>query len=92
MEPAGHALRLWSWSCQRGGPNRKQELAMNWDQIEGKWKQFKGQAREQWGKITDDEYESVAGKRDQMVGLVQQKYGHAKEDAEREVDDWFSKL
>lgn len=65
---------------------------MNWDQIEGKWKQFKGQAREQWGKITDDEYESVAGKRDQMVGLVQQKYGHAKEDAEREVDDWFSKL
>jgi len=65
---------------------------MNWDQVEGKWMQFKGKAREQWGKITEDEYDQVAGKRDQMVGLVQEKYGHAKADAEREVDDWFSKL
>lgn len=65
---------------------------MNWDQIEGKWKQLKGQAREKWGDITDDEFDRVAGKRDQMVGLVQEKYGRAKADAEREVDDWFRRL
>ncbi len=65
---------------------------MNWDQIEGKWKQIKGQAREKWGDLTDDDLDRVAGKRDQMVGLVQEKYGHAKADAEREVDDWFAKL
>jgi uncharacterized protein YjbJ (UPF0337 family) len=65
---------------------------MNWDQIEGKWKQFKGSARQRWGEITDDDYERVAGKRDKMVGLVQEKYGKAKADAEREVDDWFRTL
>jgi uncharacterized protein YjbJ (UPF0337 family) len=65
---------------------------MNWDQIEGKWKQLKGQAQEKWGDLTDDDLDRVAGKRDQMVGLVQEKYGKAKADAEREVDDWFRGL
>lgn len=65
---------------------------MNWDEISGNWKQFKGKAREQWGRITDDEYEKVAGKRDQMIGLVQEKYGRAKADAEREVDGWLRRL
>lgn len=65
---------------------------MNWDEIAGNWKQFKGKAREQWGRITDDEYDKVAGKRDQMIGLVQQKYGQAKADAEREVDGWLRRL
>lgn len=65
---------------------------MNWDRIEGTWKEYKGKARETWGDLTDDEFDRVAGKRDQMVGLVQQKYGKAKDDAEREVDSWFSKL
>lgn len=65
---------------------------MNWDQIEGKWKHYKGKAREAWGELTDDELDRVAGKRDQMVGLVQEKYGKAKSDAEREVDDWFRSL
>jgi uncharacterized protein YjbJ (UPF0337 family) len=65
---------------------------MNWDQIEGKWKQFAGSARQRWGEITDDEYQQVAGKRDQMVGLVQEKYGQTRADAEREVDEWFGKL
>ncbi len=68
------------------------ETKMNWDQIEGKWKQYKGKAKEAWGDITDDEFDRVAGKRDQMVGLVQEKYGKAKNDAEREVDAWFAKL
>ncbi|TAG29940.1 MAG: CsbD family protein [Rhodobacterales bacterium] len=65
---------------------------MNWDRIEGTWKQYKGKALETWGDLTDDEFDRVAGKREQMVGLVQQKYGKAKDEAEREVDSWFSKL
>jgi uncharacterized protein YjbJ (UPF0337 family) len=65
---------------------------MNWDQIEGKWKQFSGKAREKWGDLTDDELDQAKGKRDQMVGLVQERYGHAKDDAEREVDDWARRL
>lgn len=65
---------------------------MNWDQIEGRWKEFKGKARETWGDLTDDEYDRVAGKRDQMVGLMQKKYGDSKDAAEKRVDDWASRL
>ncbi|RRH75770.1 CsbD family protein [Falsigemmobacter faecalis] len=65
---------------------------MNWDQIEGRWKEFKGKARETWGDLTDDEYDRVAGKRDQMVGLMQKKYGDSKDAAEKRVDDWVSRL
>jgi uncharacterized protein YjbJ (UPF0337 family) len=62
--------------------------AMNWDQIEGKWKQFQGKAQEKWGKLTDDDFDKIDGKRDQLVGKVQESYGIAKDAAEREVDDW----
>jgi uncharacterized protein YjbJ (UPF0337 family) len=62
---------------------------MNTDQITGKWKEMKGKAREKWGDITDDDWNRIEGKREQIVGLVQQKYGRAKEDVEREVDEWM---
>lgn len=65
---------------------------MNWDQIAGNWKQFKGQVQAKWGDITDDEWHRTEGRREQLVGLVQQKYGHSKEAAEREIDDWVSRL
>ena len=65
---------------------------MNWDQIEGRWKEVKGKAREMWGDLTDDELDQAAGKRDQMVGLIQKKYGDSKADAERKVDEWTRKL
>jgi uncharacterized protein YjbJ (UPF0337 family) len=63
---------------------------MNWDSVEGNWKQFKGKVREQWGKLTDDELDVVAGKRDQLLGLIQKRYGVAKEEAERQVDAFAS--
>jgi uncharacterized protein YjbJ (UPF0337 family) len=58
---------------------------MNWDHIEGKWKELKGGVREQWGKLTDDELTTIAGKRDRLPGLLQQKYGIAKEEVEAQI-------
>jgi len=61
---------------------------MNWDQIEGKWHEVKGSIRAKWGELTDDEIEELDGNREKMVGKIQQKYGVAKEEAEKQVDDW----
>lgn len=64
---------------------------MNWDRVEGKWKQFKGSAKENWGDLTDDDLDRVDGKRDQLVGKIQERYGIAKDEAEKQVDDWSSR-
>ena len=61
---------------------------MNWDQIEGKWKQMKGAARQKWAKLTDDDLEYIAGNRDQFAGRLQERYGIAKDEAERQLDEW----
>jgi len=61
---------------------------MNWDQIEGNWKQAKGKAKEKWGKLTDDDLDVVAGKKDQLVGKIQERYGCGKEEAERQIDEY----
>jgi len=61
---------------------------MNWDQAEGKWKQMKGSVKERWGKLTDDDLDIIAGKRDQLVGRIQERYGISKEQAQREVETW----
>jgi len=58
---------------------------MNWDQIEGNWKQVKGRVKEKWGQFTDDDLDVLAGKRDQLVGKLQERYGIAKAEAERQV-------
>jgi len=68
---------------------KQQEIQMiNWDQIEGNWKQLKGRVQVQWGKLTDDDLDVVAGKREQFLGKIQERYGIAKEDAEKMVDKW----
>lgn len=59
---------------------------MNWDRIEGNWKQFTGKVKEQWGKLTDDEIHVIGGKRDQLVGKIQEHYGIAKDEAEKQVE------
>ena len=65
---------------------------MNWDRVEGNWKQFKGKVREKWADLSDDDIERMAGKRDQLVGRIQERYGIAKDEAERQVDDWSKHL
>lgn len=64
---------------------------MNWDRIEGNWKQFKGNVKEQWGKLTDDDLDVIAGKRDQLVGKIQETYGVGRDESERQLDDWVSR-
>jgi len=65
---------------------------MNWDQVEGKWKQVKGSFKERWGKFTDDDLDRLAGKRDQIVGKIQEKYGISKEQASKDLDAWRQNL
>jgi len=65
---------------------------MNWNIIEGKWKEMAGSIREQWGKITDDELQEISGKRDKFEGVLQTKYGLTQEDAAKQIDDWAGKL
>jgi len=61
---------------------------MNWDQIEGKWKQLKGSVRQKWAKLTDDDLELIAGNRDEFAGRLQERYGIAREEAERQLEEW----
>jgi uncharacterized protein YjbJ (UPF0337 family) len=61
---------------------------MNWDQIEGKWKQMKGSVRAKWGDLTDSDFERINGNRERLVGIIQERYGIAKDAAERQVNDW----
>ncbi len=63
-----------------------------WDQIAGAWKQVRGQARQQWGKLTDNDLEQIKGKRDELAGRIQQRYGITKEEANRQIDDWANRL
>jgi uncharacterized protein YjbJ (UPF0337 family) len=61
---------------------------MNWDRIEGKWKQVKGSAKEKWGQLTDDDLDQIAGQRDKLIGRLQERYGIAKEEALKQCDEW----
>ena len=61
---------------------------MNWDRIEGNWKQVKVKAREQWGKLTDSDWDQIAGKKDQLVGRIQERYGISKDEAQKQADEW----
>jgi len=61
---------------------------MNWTQVEGKWQQMKGQVRSKWGKLTDDDLNNLDGKRETLLGKVVERYGIAKEEAERQLDAW----
>ena len=65
---------------------------MNWDQLEGNWKQIKGSIRERWGKLTDDDLEVIAGHRDRFIGKVQERYGYAREEAQKRADEWVAWL
>jgi uncharacterized protein YjbJ (UPF0337 family) len=63
---------------------------MNWDRVEGNWKQLKGKVQAQWGKLTDDDLDMVEGRRTELAGKLQERYGLAKDEAERQIDAWLA--
>ncbi len=65
---------------------------MNWDRIEGSWKELHGKVRQQWGKLTDDELDKIMGKRDELAGHIQKAYGISKDEAERQIEKFQSAL
>jgi uncharacterized protein YjbJ (UPF0337 family) len=56
--------------------------------LQGQWKQVKGKMKEKWGKLTDDDWDMIAGKRDQMIGKLQERYGYSRDQAEKDLNDW----
>jgi uncharacterized protein YjbJ (UPF0337 family) len=75
------------------GPSQThREMDMDWNRVEGNWKQIKGSAKEKWGKLTDDDLNVIEGRREQLEGKLQQRYGFAKDQIRKDVDDWFSTL
>ena len=64
---------------------------MNWDIIKGNWKQLQGELRKQWGKLTDSDWEEMAGEKDKILGKLQQRYGWSREEAEREAEQHFGR-
>lgn len=61
-----------------------------WNQVKGNWKQFKGEVKKQWGRLTDDELDQIEGERDKLIGLIQERYGETQHEVERQVDEWLS--
>jgi uncharacterized protein YjbJ (UPF0337 family) len=68
------------------------ECVMDWNRIAGNWKQFKGQAKEKWGRLTDDDLDVINGRQDQLEGKIQERYGLAKDQAKKDVENWFNSL
>jgi len=64
---------------------------MNWDRLEGEWKQWKGKVQQQWGKLTNDDLDVIEGNRTELAGRLQQRYGYAKDQAQKEVNTWFDR-
>jgi uncharacterized protein YjbJ (UPF0337 family) len=73
-------------------PAAKKESHMNWDRVQGNWKQLTGKVKEQWGKLTEDDITVINGKQDQLVGRIQERYGIAKDEAQRQVDGWINRM
>jgi uncharacterized protein YjbJ (UPF0337 family) len=76
-------------SC--GLKNLLEDLSMNWDRVQGNWKQFTGKVKQQWGQLTDDDLAQINGSREQLEGKIQARYGYAKDKVKKDVDDWLNR-
>lgn len=75
---------------QRSKTPDSYRVAMDWDRVKGNWKQFEGKIKEQWGKLTNDDLEKAAGRREYLEGLIQERYGLSKDEVRKQVDDWLN--
>jgi uncharacterized protein YjbJ (UPF0337 family) len=80
--------RFLVWPVELLIPN--EGAAMDWNRVEGNWKQMKGKVKEQWGKLTDDDLDVIEGKRTELAGRLQERYGYAKDEAEKNIDTWLN--
>jgi uncharacterized protein YjbJ (UPF0337 family) len=80
-------MSVTTFGCKRS--YEQEEKHMNWDQVEGNWQQFEGKVRERWGRFTDSDIDVIKGKRDKLVGRIQERYGIVREEAERQVNDFL---
>jgi uncharacterized protein YjbJ (UPF0337 family) len=71
--------------------NEIKEIQMNWNQVEGNWEKFKGEVQQQWGKLTNDDLDVIKGKRKELAGRLQARYGKAADQAEKDIDTWLSR-
>jgi len=78
---------MFDWQFRQSAPEHK-EMDMDWNIVEGNWKQFKGKVKTQWGKLTDDHLDVIAGMRDQLAGKIQESYGITKDEAEKQIKDF----
>ena len=69
---------------------KHREFKMDWNRVEGNWKQVKGKVKEKWGNLTDDDLTAINGQRDQLEGKIQERYGLAKDKVRKDVDDWYN--
>jgi uncharacterized protein YjbJ (UPF0337 family) len=76
-------------AVSRAPHHHDQENSMNWDTIEGRWAQLKGDLKSRWASLTDDDIQGIAGKRDKLLGKLQERYGILKDDADRQIDGWI---
>jgi uncharacterized protein YjbJ (UPF0337 family) len=70
-------------------PFPRKESQMDWNRVEGNWKQIKGKVKEKWGRLTDDDLDVIGGKRDQLEGKIQERYGQARDQVRKDIDDWY---
>ena len=86
-------MRIWNFAAGApftiGAPGAGKEIDMDWNRVEGNWKQVKGKVKEKWGQLTDDDLDKIAGKRDQLEGKIQERYGIAKDQVRKDIDDWY---
>jgi uncharacterized protein YjbJ (UPF0337 family) len=88
----GMSRRASSSAPQHSTSPWHKERFMNWDRIEGNWKQFTGKVKEKWGKLTDDDLTQIDGNREQLEGKIQARYGYAKDQVKKDVDDWLGRI
>jgi uncharacterized protein YjbJ (UPF0337 family) len=91
-EPSPVSVVAFFVGLRGSRPNEPMEdFAMDWNRVEGNWKQMKGKVKEQWGKLTDDDLTAINGQRQQLEGRIQERYGIQKDEVKRQIDDWYSR-
>jgi uncharacterized protein YjbJ (UPF0337 family) len=76
-------------TAELGAARNQRETDLDWNRVEGNWKQVKGKIKEKWGNLTDDDLDKINGRRDQLEGKLQERYGLARDMVRRDVDDWL---